>query len=54
MVCKHRIAHQLPRVDARREVHFTPEQTATVKDQSIDFSDLPELDEEFWNRSEVV
>ena len=54
MICKHRIAHQLLRVDARPEVPLTPEQTAAVKDQSIDFSDLPELDEEFWDRSEVV
>ena len=54
MICKRGIACQLLRVDARREVSFTPEQTAAVKDQSIDFSDIPELDEEFWDRAEVV
>lgn len=54
MICKCGLACQLLRVDVRREVPLTPEQTATVKDQSIDFSDIPELDEEFWDRSEVV
>ena len=33
---------------------LTPEQIAAVKDESIDFSDIPELDEEFWDRAEVV
>ena len=54
MICKYGLARQLLRVDARREVPLTPEQPAAVKDQSIDFSDLPELDEEFQDRSEVV
>ena len=54
MICKYGLACQLLRVDARREVPLTPEQPAAVKDQSIDFSDIPELDEEFQDRSEVV
>ena len=53
-MCKRRLACQLLRVDARREVPLTPEQTATVKDEGIDFSDILELDEEFWDWSEVV
>ena len=47
MICNHGLAYQLLRVDARREVPITPEQTAAGKDQSIDFSDILELDEEF-------
>ena len=47
MICKYGLACQILRVDARREVPLTPEQTAAVKDQSIDFSDIPELDQEF-------
>ena len=31
-----------------------PEQIATVKDESIDFSDIVELDEDFWKRAELV
>ena len=33
---------------------LTPEQLAKVKDEDIDFSDIPELDEEFWERAELV
>ncbi len=33
---------------------LTPEQIAAVKDEDIDFSDIPELDEEFWRRAELV
>ena len=33
---------------------LTPEQIAAVKDESIDFSDIAELDEEFWKRAELV
>ena len=47
MICKRGLACQLLGVDARREVPLTPEQTAAVKDQIIDFSDIPELDAEF-------
>ena len=33
---------------------LTPEQIAAVKGESIDFSDIPELDEGFWERAELV
>ena len=33
---------------------LTPEQIAAVEDESIDFSDIPELDEEFRDRAELV
>lgn len=33
---------------------LTPEQLAKVKDEDIDFSDIPELDEEFWERAKLV
>ena len=33
---------------------LTPEQIAAVKDESIDFDDIPELDEGFWERAEIV
>ena len=33
---------------------LTPEQLAKVKDEDIDFGDIPELDEEFWERAELV
>ena len=33
---------------------LTPEQIAAVEDESIDFSDVPELDEDFWKRAELV
>lgn len=33
---------------------LTPEQIAAVRDEDIDFSDIPELDEEFWERAELV
>ena len=32
----------------------TPRQIAAVKDQEIDFSDIPELDEDFWRNAELV
>lgn len=54
MICNRGLACQRLRVDARREVPLTPEPTAAVKDQSIDFSDIPELHEDFQDRSEVV
>ena len=47
MICKYGLACQLLWVDARREVPITPERIATVKDEGIDFSDIPELGEEF-------
>ncbi len=33
---------------------LTPEQIAAVKHEDIDFSDIPELDEEFWERAVIV
>ena len=36
------------------ESPLTPEEIAKVKDEDIDFSDIPELDEGFWERAELV
>ena len=33
---------------------LTPKQIAAVKDEGIDFSDIPVLDEGFWERAELV
>ncbi len=33
---------------------FTPRQIAAAKDEDIDFSDIPELDETFWQRAEFI
>lgn len=33
---------------------LTPERIGTVKDEDIDFSDIPELDETFWREAELV
>ena len=33
---------------------LTPDQIATVEDESIDFSDIPELDDEFWEQAVIV
>ena len=33
---------------------LTPKPIATVKDDSIDFSDIPELDQEFWEQAQLV
>ena len=33
---------------------LTPRQIAAVRDQDIDFSDIPELDEDFWRNAELV
>ena len=32
---------------------LTPDQIDAVEDESIDFSDIPELDEKFWRRAEL-
>ena len=32
---------------------LTPEQIAARKDEEIDFSDIPELDEAFWKRAKL-
>ena len=33
---------------------LTPQQIAATKDENIDFSDIPELDETFWQRAELI
>ena len=33
---------------------LTPEQIAEIKDEDIDFSDIPELDESFWDQAELI
>ena len=33
---------------------LTPGQLAAIKDEDIDFSDIPELDETFWHRAKLV
>ncbi len=33
---------------------LTPERIAAVKDEDIDFSDIPELDETFWREAVLV
>ena len=33
---------------------LTPEQIAALKDSDIDFSDIPELDEQFWKQAQLV
>ena len=41
-------------MSGRYDRPLTPEQIAAVNDESIDFSDIPELDEGFWKRAELV
>lgn len=38
----------------RHDKPLTPDRIAAVKDEDIDFSDIPELDEEFWREAELV
>ena len=33
---------------------LTPGRIRAVKDEDIDFSDIPELDESFWQRAQLV
>lgn len=33
---------------------LTQKQVGAVKDEDIDFSDIPELDEQFWNNASLV
>ena len=33
---------------------LTPDLIGKVKDEDIDFSDIPELDETFWREAELV
>ena len=41
-------------MSGRYDRPLTPAQIASEKDESIDFSNIPELDEEFWERAELV
>ena len=41
-------------MSGRYDSPLTPEQIAAMKDEDIDFSDIPELDEDFWKRAEIV
>ena len=41
-------------MSGRYDSPLAPEQVATVKDENIDFSDIPELDEDFWKLAELV
>lgn len=38
----------------RYDKPLTPDQIDAVEEKDIDFSDIPELDEEFWSRAELV
>lgn len=38
----------------RYEKPLTPEQITSVEDREIDFSDIPELDDAFWERAKLV
>ena len=33
---------------------LTPQQIRAVKDENIDFCDIPELDEQFWSNASLV
>ena len=33
---------------------LTPDEIDAVEDENIDFSDIPELNEQFWRRAELV
>ena len=41
-------------MSGRYDRPLTAEQIAAVEDESIDFSEIPELDEDFWDRAELV
>ena len=41
-------------MSGRYDRPLAPEQIAAVKHEDIDFSDIPELDEEFWERAVIV
>lgn len=42
----------IPRKQDRRP--FTADELANLPDEEIDYSDIPELDEEFWQNAELV
>lgn len=39
---------------SKHDKPLTPKQIAVAKDQDIDFSDIPELDDDFWRNAELV
>lgn len=39
---------------SRYDKPLTPAQIAVTKDEDIDFSDIPELDETFWREAKLV
>ena len=39
---------------SRYDKPLAPRQIAATKDENIDFSDIPELDETFWQQAKVV
>lgn len=39
---------------ARYEKPLDPEQLRALKDEDLDFSDIPETDEAFWRSAEVA
>lgn len=41
-------------MSGRYDSPLAPEQIAAAKDEDIDFSDIPELDDDFWKRAELV
>ncbi|MCY4485076.1 MAG: hypothetical protein OXC12_19565 [Spirochaetaceae bacterium] len=38
----------------KHEDPLTPEQIAAVPDSAIDFSEVPELDEDFWREADLI
>ena len=38
----------------KHDKSLTPRQIAAARDQDIDFSDIPELDGDFWRNAELV
>ena len=39
---------------SRYDNPLTPGRIAAMQDEDIDFSDIPELDETFWKRAELL
>ena len=38
----------------RHDKPLTPKHIAATRDEEIDFSDIPELDENFWRNAKLV
>jgi uncharacterized protein (DUF4415 family) len=41
-------------MNARYKKELSTEELAVLKDEDIDFSDIPELDETFWKNAKLV